>query len=100
MSIHIQKGVSESQRIGIAKIFYESFQEKFGQIFGDSKKAIKLISALLQEDRILAAIKDEQVAGFVGLDYQEKKFMKKLDLKRLKIRKSLIHLVFSQDLAL
>ena len=76
MPIHIQKGISSTHRIAIAKIFYESFKGKLGQIMGDSKKAIKLISRLIQEDRVLVALKGKRVVGFAGLDYQGKRFIK------------------------
>jgi len=75
MSIQIQPTIPKNQRIIIAKIFYESFKDKFSIIFGDRKKAIRLISKLIREDRILVATKDEKVVGFVGLHYQRKNFM-------------------------
>jgi ribosomal protein S18 acetylase RimI-like enzyme len=75
MSIKIQKGVSKNQLIIVARIFYESFQDKFALIFGDPKKAIRLISKIVREDRILVAFNDGKVVGFAGLHFLGKKFM-------------------------
>jgi ribosomal protein S18 acetylase RimI-like enzyme len=76
MSIQIQLGIKQNQKISIAKIFYESFIEKLYRLFGDPQKAIKLFSKLLREDQILVAIKDNNLVGFVGLHYNKKHFIK------------------------
>ena len=76
MSIQIQPGITKNQRLAIAKIFYQSFKEKLTIIFGEPKKASKLIARLIHEDRILVAIKEGKPVGFVGLHYQGKNFLK------------------------
>jgi GNAT superfamily N-acetyltransferase len=75
MSIQIQSGVLRNQRVTVAKIFCESFQDKFFLIFGDRKKAIRLISRVIREDRIPVAFKDGKAVGFAGLHYQGKNFI-------------------------
>jgi len=69
VSIQIQLGVPNNQRVTAATIFYESFQDKFGRVFGDRRKATQLISRTIREDRILVALNDGQVVGFAGLHY-------------------------------
>ena len=76
VSIQIQSGVPEQQRITVATIFYESFPDKFARLFGDPRKAIPLISQLIRENRILSALIDGQVVGFAGLHYHGKHFLK------------------------
>ena len=76
VSIQIQSGIPEQQRITVATIFYESFQDKFARLFGDHRKAIQLISLIIREDRILSALIDGQVVGFAGLHYKGKHFLK------------------------
>ena len=76
MPIDIQRGISSNHRIPIAKIFFESFEGILGQIMGNSRKATKLISKLIREERILAALNGTRVVGFAGLNYQGKRFMK------------------------
>ena len=49
MSIQIQPGITKNQRLTIAKIFYQSFKEKFTIIFGGPKKASKLIARLIHK---------------------------------------------------
>lgn len=74
VSIQIQSGVPEHQRITVAKIFYESFQDKFARLCGNPRKAIQLISQIIREDRILVALTDGHVVGFAGLHYHGKTF--------------------------
>ena len=75
VSIQIQFGVPNNQRVTAATIFYESFQDKFGRVFGDRRKATQLLSRIIREDRILVALNDGQVVGFAGLHYQGKNFL-------------------------
>ena len=77
VSIQIQFGVPNNQRVTAATIFYESFQDKFGRVFGDRRKATQLLSRIIREDRILVALNDGQVVGFAGLHYQGKHFLER-----------------------
>jgi ribosomal protein S18 acetylase RimI-like enzyme len=76
MPIQIQQKIQKIQRKDIAKIFYESFKEKIGQLFKDQEKAIKLFSKLIRENQIIVALEDGNPVGFVGLHYQKKHFMR------------------------
>ena len=70
----IQLGVPKNQRIRVAKIFCETFQDKIKLIFGNNKKAQLLIASSIQDDRILVALKDNVIVGFAGLQYSNKSY--------------------------
>lgn len=74
MTTRIQLGVPKNQRIRVAKIFCEAFQDKIRLIFGNNKKAQLLIASSLQDDRILVALKENIVVGFAGLQYSNKSY--------------------------
>ena len=74
MTTRIQLGVPKNQRIRVAKIFCEAFQDKIRLIFGNNKKAQLLIGSSIQDDRILVALKDNVVVGFAGLQYGNKSY--------------------------
>jgi ribosomal protein S18 acetylase RimI-like enzyme len=76
VSLQIHSGVPRTQRKTVAKIFYESFQDKFARIFGDPRKATELIARIIREDRILVALIDGQAVGFAGLHYNGTNLMK------------------------
>ena len=75
MNLEIRFGVPENQRLRVAEIFYESFGDKFGKIFGNKNKGVTFVSRCLRDDRTLAAFKDGFVVGFAGLQYNKKSFI-------------------------
>jgi ribosomal protein S18 acetylase RimI-like enzyme len=74
MTTRIQLGVPRNQRIRVARIFCETFQDKIRLIFGSNKKAQLLIASSIQNDRILVALKENVVVGFAGLQYSNKSY--------------------------
>ena len=75
MNLEIRFGVPKNQLVRVAKILYESFEDKFGNIFGDKNKFIIFISSCLRNDRTLVAFKDGLAVGFAGLEYDGKSFI-------------------------
>jgi ribosomal protein S18 acetylase RimI-like enzyme len=74
MTTKIQLGVPKNQGNRVAKIFCEGFNDKIKLMFGNSKKAQKLIASSIQDDRILVALKDNIVVGFAGLQFSNKSY--------------------------
>jgi ribosomal protein S18 acetylase RimI-like enzyme len=74
MDLEIIFGVPKNQRFRVAKIIYEAFENKFGNVFG-SKKSIPLISKYLRNDRTVVAISEDVVVGVAGLKFEGKEFI-------------------------
>jgi ribosomal protein S18 acetylase RimI-like enzyme len=75
MTVKLQLGVPKNQRIRVAKIYCENFQDKIKLIFGNNEKAKTLIASSIQDDRILVALIDDVVVGFAGLQYTKKSYL-------------------------
>ena len=73
--IQIHLGVPQPQRTTVARIFYESFQDKFVRVFGGPGQANQFIARVIREDRILVAFIDGQAVGFAGLHYHGKNLL-------------------------
>ncbi len=74
MDLEITFGVPKNQKVRVAKIIYEAFENKFENIFGPKKQSIPLISKHLRNNRIVVAIREGIVVGVGGLEFKGKRF--------------------------
>ena len=74
MSLEINFGVPEKQRLRVAKILYEAFETKFQRFFG-VKHYSSLIAEHLRNDRIVVALSNGVVVGVAGLKFEGKEFL-------------------------
>jgi len=74
MELEIAFGVPKNQRVRVAEIIYEAFENKFKNIFG-SQKSIPLISKYLRNDRMVVAVNEGVIVGIGGLKFEEKEFI-------------------------
>ncbi|MBE0511948.1 GNAT family N-acetyltransferase [Candidatus Bathyarchaeota archaeon] len=74
MDLEITFGVPKNQKVRVAKIIYEAFENKFENIFGPKKQSIPLISKHLRNNRIVVAIREGVVVGVGGLEFKGKRF--------------------------
>jgi ribosomal protein S18 acetylase RimI-like enzyme len=75
MTLQIKFGIPQNQRIKVARMFYDTFADKFHKIFGTQKKFIHFTLECLRDDRTLVAFKDGQVVGVAGLHYDGRSFI-------------------------
>ena len=73
MDLEITFGVPENQRVRVAEIVFEAFENEFKNIFGS--KSIHLISKYLRNDRTVVAISEDVVVGVAGLKVEGKEFI-------------------------
>ena len=73
MSLEINFGVPEKQRLRVAKILYEAFETKFQRFFG-VKHYSSLIAEHLRNDRLVVALSRGVVVGFGGLKFEGKEW--------------------------
>jgi ribosomal protein S18 acetylase RimI-like enzyme len=74
MVSEIAFGVPDNQRVRVAEILYDAFENKFEHVFG-SEKAISLISNYLRNDRTVSAVSKGRVMGVGGLKFDGKEFI-------------------------
>jgi len=74
MDPKITFGVPKNQRVKVAKIIYEAFENKFKQVFGPNK-SIPLMSKYLRNDRTVVAVNKGVVVGVAGLKFEGKEFI-------------------------
>ncbi len=75
MSIEIKFGVPKNQRETVAKMFHESFGDKYDLMFGDETKTVAFVSACLDDSKTIVALKDDVAVGFSGLQHCGKSFI-------------------------
>jgi ribosomal protein S18 acetylase RimI-like enzyme len=75
MSLEIRFGVMQKQRVKVARMYYETFEDKFSKIFGDKNKFLAFASNCLRDDRTLVAFKNGVAVGFAGLECDGKNFL-------------------------
>lgn len=75
MNIQIRFGVPENQRVEVAKILYDTFEDKFRIFFRNRSKFIAFASNCLRDDRTLVAFKDGVTVGAAGLEWEGKNFL-------------------------
>jgi ribosomal protein S18 acetylase RimI-like enzyme len=75
LNIEISFGVPENQRVEVAKILYDTFEDKYRIFFGDKNKFLALASNCLRDDRTLVALKDGIAVGVAGLECEGKNFL-------------------------
>ncbi|MCK5628720.1 GNAT family N-acetyltransferase, partial [Candidatus Bathyarchaeota archaeon] len=67
-------GVPKNQRVRVAEIIYDAFENEFENVFG-SDKGISLISKHLRNDRTVIAVSKGAVIGVGGLKFEGKEFI-------------------------
>ena len=75
MDLVISFGVPKDQKLRVAQIIYEGFENKFENIFGSEEQSIYMIAKHLQNDRTVAAINEGVVVGVAGLKFERKGFI-------------------------
>lgn len=75
MNIEIRFGTPENQRVKVAKILYDTFEDKFRIFFGDKNKFLAFASNCLRDDRTLVALKNGNAVGVAGLECNGKNFL-------------------------
>ena len=75
MNIEIRFGVPENQRVKVANMLYDTFEDKFRIFFGDKNKFLAFASNCLRDDRTLVALKDDIAVGVAGLECEGKNFL-------------------------
>jgi len=73
MVSEITFGVHKNQRVRVAEIIYDAFENKFENVFG-SEKGISLISKHLRNDRTVTAVSKGAIIGVGGLKFEGKEF--------------------------
>lgn len=74
MFSEIAFGVPNYQRVRVAEMLYDAFENKFENVFG-SEKGISLISKYFRNDRIVSAVSKGEVIGVGGLKFDGKEFI-------------------------
>lgn len=74
MFSEIAFGVPDNQRVRVAEIIYDAFENKFEKVFG-SEKGVSLISRYLRNDRIVSAVSKGAVIGVGGLKFDGEEFI-------------------------
>ena len=75
MQLKISFGIPKTQRVKVARLFYEAFKIEFRKVFGPENKSIPIISRHLRNDRTVVAINKGVVVGFAGLKFEGKGFI-------------------------
>ncbi|MHA2423465.1 MAG: GNAT family N-acetyltransferase [Candidatus Thorarchaeota archaeon] len=75
MEVVIKWGFSEEQRMSIAMMLYESLGDKLNPVFGRDERGIACVASILQSERLLLAMADNEVLGIAGLMFRDLGYM-------------------------
>jgi ribosomal protein S18 acetylase RimI-like enzyme len=76
--VKIHLGLPDTHRRTAAELCYDAFQQKFEPILNPAELGIGILEAGLKSDQIMIAVQNQQLAGVVGLEYNNQYFF---DLK-------------------
>jgi ribosomal protein S18 acetylase RimI-like enzyme len=74
-SVEICVGLPERFRVDAARLFYEVFHGQLRALMPTEEIAIQLLPDDLDPERVIIAVVDDNLAGFVGLAYSRRNFM-------------------------
>ncbi|MFX0096933.1 MAG: GNAT family N-acetyltransferase [Candidatus Hodarchaeota archaeon] len=73
--IEIAHGIPENQKLRVAEIIFDAFEDKYKHIFGPRKRSIYALVQFLREDRTIVALQKGTVIGVGGLKFGRKGFI-------------------------
>ncbi|MFX0089098.1 MAG: GNAT family N-acetyltransferase [Promethearchaeota archaeon] len=73
--VEIAYGIPKNQKLSVAKIIFDAFEDKYKHIFGPRKKSIHALVQFLREDRTIVALKKGEVIGVGGLKFGRRGFI-------------------------
>lgn len=73
--IEITHGIPKNQKLRVARIIFEAFEDKYKHIFGPRKKSIYAIMQFLRDDRTIVALQRGVVVGVGGVKFEGKGFI-------------------------
>jgi ribosomal protein S18 acetylase RimI-like enzyme len=77
-SLEISLGLPDVYRRTAAELCYDAFQQKFEPILNSAELGVGILEAGLRSEQIMIAVQNQQLAGVVGLEYNNQYFF---DLK-------------------
>ena len=75
VTIEIAHGIPKNQKLRVARIIFDAFEDKYKHIFGPRKKSIYAIMQFLRDDRTIVALQKDVVVGVGGLKFGGKGFI-------------------------
>ncbi|MHA1907067.1 MAG: GNAT family N-acetyltransferase [Candidatus Thorarchaeota archaeon] len=75
MDVVIKWGMDDDQRMTISQILYDSLGDKLNPIFGGNERGIACVASILQSERLLLAMTDDEVLGIAGLMFRDLGYM-------------------------
>ena len=68
-------GLPDELRTPAIRLYYEAFSKKFAHLMTPDE-ALEILTALLNEDQVICALQDGNLAGFAGIQHGKKRLFK------------------------
>lgn len=75
LDIEIADSINTSQRIRAIEILYCAFEQKIRALIKSKEKALAIYNESLKNDQVFYAFLNGNVAGLIGLQYENKNFL-------------------------
>ena len=96
MDLKIAFGFERDQRVRIAEIVYEAFEDKYAPIYG-SKRSVSIIAKYLRGDRTVVTAIESKVVGVAGLYFDGRDFIDISPMQELlELRFGIFRALFSE----